>query len=59
MKKITNFIKEVSKEMSKVRFSTKKEMLTYTVATIAFIIVFALFFTATDIVLAFLKQLVR
>lgn len=59
MKKITNFIKEVSKEMSKVRFSTKKEMLTYTAATIAFIIVFALFFTATDIVLAFLKQLVR
>lgn len=59
MKKIMNFIKEVSKEVSKVRFSTKKEMLAYTTATIMFIVVFALFFTGTDLVLAFLKQLVR
>ncbi|MDD4547772.1 MAG: preprotein translocase subunit SecE [Bacilli bacterium] len=55
MKKIMNFFKEVKKEMKKVRWPNKKEMVTYSVATISFVIVFALFFVLTDIVLAMIK----
>jgi len=35
--------------------ATKKEMVTYSTATLGFVIFFALFYTITDIVLAALK----
>ncbi|MDD2181474.1 MAG: preprotein translocase subunit SecE [Bacilli bacterium] len=59
MKKIFEFLKEVKKEMKKVRWPNKKEMVTYSVATISFIVLFAFFFSLTDIVLAALKTLVK
>ena len=37
MKKIAQFFFGVKKEMTKVRFPNKKEMLTYSLATISFI----------------------
>ncbi|NLM63031.1 MAG: preprotein translocase subunit SecE [Mollicutes bacterium] len=59
MKKIIEFLKDVKKEMKKVRWPNKKEMATYSIATISFIIFFALFFMIIDIVLATLKTWVR
>ncbi|HHU54221.1 MAG TPA: preprotein translocase subunit SecE [Mollicutes bacterium] len=59
MKKIINFLKEVKKEMKKVRWPNKKEMISYSIATISFVIIFAFFFALTDIVLASLKTLVQ
>ena len=59
MKKIIGFLKDVKKEMKKVRWPNKKEMLTYSIATISFVLVFALFFTLTDIILATMKTWVR
>ena len=59
MKKIFGFLKEVKKEMKKVRWPNKKEMVTYSVATISFVVLFALFFSLTDVVLATLKTLVN
>jgi len=47
MKKIAMFLNGVKKEMKKVRWPNKKEMITYSIATISFIIVFALFFAAS------------
>ena len=47
MKKIATFLNGVKKEMKKVRWPNKKEMITYSLATISFIIVFALFFAAS------------
>ena len=44
MKKIARFFISVKKEMGKVRWPNKKEMLTYSIATISFILVFGLFF---------------
>lgn len=58
MKKVNQFFANVNKELGKVRWSNKKEMLTYSSATLFFILVFALFFILTDILLAFLKGLV-
>ena len=59
MKKIINFFKDVKKEMKKVRWPNKKEMITYSTATIAFILIFALFFAATDLVIAGIKMVVK
>ena len=58
MKKINNFLSNVNKELSKVRWSSKKEMLTYSSATLFFIFIFAIFFILTDMLLAFFKGLV-
>jgi len=56
MKKIIEFFKDTKKEMKKVKWPTKKEMITYSSATLTFILVFALFFSLTDLVLAFVNS---
>lgn len=58
MKKLARFFISVKGEMKKVRWPDKKEMITYSTATISFIIVFALFFSLTDFILTNLKMLV-
>ena len=47
MKKLATFLNGVKKEMKKVRWPNKKEMITYSLATLSFIVVFALFFAAS------------
>ena len=54
-KGIINFFKEVRKEMKKVKWPSRKDMVKYSFATISFIIFFALFFYAIEIVIALLK----
>ena len=56
MKKIVSFLYGIKKEMKKVKWPTKKEMVTYSSATLTFILVFALFFSVTDFVLAFFNS---
>ena len=58
MKKIRKFLAGVKKEMDKVRWLTKKEMVTYSVATLSIMIVFALFFFMSDFVIGSVKMLV-
>jgi len=55
-KKHFKFLREVKAEMAKVKWPSKKEMLKYSVATIVFIIFFALFFYAIDMIIALLKE---
>ena len=50
MKKIAQFFLGVKKEMGKVRWPNRKEMVKYSVATISFIIVFA--FVGSDAILS-------
>lgn len=56
MKKLAKFFIGVKSEMKKVKWPTKKEMITYSAATLSFIMVFALFFGLTDVVLAFFNS---
>jgi preprotein translocase subunit SecE len=56
MKNIVLFFSGVKKEMAKVRWPNKKEMLTYSIATISFITIFTLFFMGTDAVLGALVK---
>ena len=57
MKKIKIFFKDVKKEVSKVKWPTKKDMFKYSLTVILFIVFFALFFSAIDVVVALIKSL--
>ncbi len=54
-KKKFTFFKEVKGEVSKVKWPSKKDMIKYSVATIIFIVFFALFFYLIDLIIALLK----
>lgn len=58
MKKIKNFLGEVKKELGKVKWPSKNDMVKYSIATICFVIFFAAFFYAIDVTVAFIKSMV-
>ena len=51
-----HFLGEVRSEMAKVKWPSKQDMIKYSIATIVFVIFFALFFYAIDLVIALLKE---
>lgn len=53
---IKGWFKEVVSEFKKVRWPNKKEMIKYSIATIVFILFFALFFYIIEIVMYLLNQ---
>lgn len=55
-KKKSGFFHEVRKEVSKVKWPSKKDMVKYSLATIVFIIFFAVFFYLIELILALLKM---
>lgn len=57
MKKIKEFFKDVKKEVSKVKWPTRKNMAKYTMTTVAFILFFALLYAALDVIIALIKSL--
>lgn len=58
MKKLARFLDGVRKEMKRVRWPNRKELLTYSTVTIVFIATFCIFFGVLDIVLSSIKTLV-
>ena len=58
MKKVARFLVGVKDELKKVRWLSKKEMIQYSAATIAFILFFMAFYTITDLVISGIKMLV-
>ncbi len=58
MQKVSSFLESVNKEMGKVRWPNRREMVSYSAATLFFILIFASFFTVLDFILAFFKGLV-
>jgi preprotein translocase SecE subunit len=57
MKKFIKFLNGVKKEVGRVRWSDKKHMIKYSLATIAAIVFFSLYFYVIDIIVAFIKSL--
>jgi len=57
MGKIKKYLAGVKKEVERVRWPNKKEMVKYSVATISFIIFFSLMFYVLDIAVTFLRTL--
>ena len=56
MKKLFGFFKNTFKEMKNVRWPNKKEMALYSAATFACIILFGLYFTLIDAIIAVVKM---
>ena len=54
-----NIFKNVKKEMKKIKWPTKKDMVKYSVATISIIVFFCLFFVASDLVIMGIKELMK
>lgn len=52
------FFKGVKNEMSKVVWPSKKNMVKYSIATILFIIFFALYFFGIEVIMAWLKSFI-
>lgn len=56
MKKIARYFANVKKEMKKVRWPKKKEMITYSIATLSLTIFFMLFFVGSDALLSMIVK---
>jgi len=57
-KKKESLFKQIKKEMQKVHFPSRKDMVKYSIATIVFVIFFAIYFYAIELVMAFIKSLI-
>ena len=49
----------VRKEMKKVKWPSRKDMIKYSTATLTIILFFGLFFTASDMIIAGVKELMK
>ncbi|MEG1739391.1 MAG: preprotein translocase subunit SecE [Bacilli bacterium] len=58
MKQLARFFISVKKEMKKVRWLSKKEMIKYSIAVLSIMIIFALFFFISDFIIGAVKVLV-
>ncbi len=52
------FFDDVIKEMKKVKWPTKKDLVTYSSATLVFVLFFAAFFSILDFIIVAAKMLV-
>lgn len=53
------FFKNIKQELKKVKWPNKKDMLKYSIATLAIILFFFVFFTASDLIIMGLKELMK
>ena len=58
VEKKENLFKEIKKEMSKVHFPNKKDMVKYSLATITFVLFFGIYFYVIELIMALIKSLV-
>lgn len=57
MKKIAGYFSGVKKEISRVRWLSKKNLVKFSIATISFVVFFSLYFYAIDYITAWLRTL--
>jgi len=56
MKKIVDYFKGVKKEISRIKWTNKKDLLKYSVASIVFVMFFGVFFYVIDLLVAVLRS---
>ena len=56
MKRLARFFVSVKKEMKKVRWPKKKEMIKFSISAIVVICFFMLFFTASDFIISLVRK---
>lgn len=57
MKRIARYFNGVKKEISRVRWLSKKNLIKYSIATICFVIFFGIYFYAIDYIVAWMRTL--
>lgn len=57
MSKIGKYFSGVKKEISRVRWTKKKDLVKYSVATICFVLLFGLFFYLIDYIVAWMRTI--
>lgn len=57
MKKIARYFSGVKKEIGRVRWLSKKNLVKFSIATIIFVVFFSLYFYAIDYITAWLRTL--
>ena len=50
-----NYFSQVKKELSKVKWPSKKELIKYSITTLCFVVFFALFFFGIEALFAFIE----
>lgn len=56
MSKIADYFSGVKKEVSRIRWTSKKDLIKYSVSTICFMVFFGVFFYLIDMVVALLRS---
>ena len=56
MSKIVDYFKGVRKEISRIKWTCKKDLLKYSISTIVFMLFFGVFFYAIDLLVALLRS---
>ena len=56
MKKIIDYFKGVKKEISRIKWTSKKDLVKYSISTVLFIMCFGVFFYAIDLLVAVLRS---
>lgn len=56
MSKIVDYFKGVRKEISRVKWTSKKDLLKYSISTIVFMAFFGVFFYVIDLLVALLRS---
>ncbi len=59
MKKLAKFLVNVKKEMKKVKWPDKKQMMENSIATFTCILVFGVFFAGLDLILSAVKMVIH
>ena len=59
MKKLARFLVGVKSETKKIRWTEKKELIKYSIATISVVAVFSIFFGLLDFILSGIKMVIK
>lgn len=56
MSKIGNYFSDVKKEVSRIRWTNKKDLVKYSISTVVFMAFFGVFFYVIDLLVALLRS---
>ena len=56
MSKVVDYFSGVKKEVSRIKWTSKKDLLKYSTATVIFMLFFGVFFYAIDLLVALLRS---
>ena len=59
MKTLARFLVGVKKEMAKVKWPEKKDLIKYSIATVCVVLVFSVFFGLLDVILSSIKMVIH